>query len=147
VDRYAPTKAYFPWDCTEAYDRYPTICGNCNIPSTSLPSLSTRGLSIAPPLQRTLSLPATSLLLSQRPAHNHGRHILVSQLANAPPRTVASPRHCRRRAGVPQRHGVAGGAAGREAGRHRSMQPCSHHFEKDANHHYFVAGRTHLRRK
>ncbi|KAG8672287.1 hypothetical protein FPOAC2_05665 [Fusarium poae] len=148
-----PYQDVFPWDCTEAYDRYPGNCGDCNVSkhvfafpfdSWSIASLHlSRGRELYP-LNPTLADKPTKEnptegFMSDTDWFKNRLTILLGQdtlLATA----VAMSNNPQFRASTNWLHGDSDKTMDRLklGGIHRA-QPFSHHFEKGAYHRYFVA--------
>lgn len=170
-----PYQDLFPWDCTEAYGRYPTRCGDCNLAkhvwafpfdSWSVISLHlARGRHLYPPTEpgqaqhlsdvqwmrnRLTVLLAQDVLLAAAVAmaKSRGFHERTAWLhqPDHPDPPLSSQQQ-------QQPHQANNAAAAdnpkldrlKLGGIHRA-QPFSHHFEKGAYHLYFTAEWTHLRR-
>ncbi|KAF0639489.1 hypothetical protein FPSE5266_05980 [Fusarium pseudograminearum] len=148
-----PYQDLFPWDCTEAYDRYPGNCGDCNISkhvlafpfdSWSIASLHlARGRELYPRSPTLTDQPTEKRraggLMSDTDWFKNRLNILLGQdtlLAAA----VAMSNNPQFRASTNWLHGGTDKTMDRLklGGIHRA-QPFSHHFEKGAYHRYFVA--------
>ncbi|CAG2009015.1 unnamed protein product [Fusarium graminearum] len=148
-----PYQDVFPWDCTEAYDRYPGNCGDCNISkhvlafpfdSWSITSLHlVRGRELYPPTPTLTDRPTEKSqaggLMSDTNWFKNRLKILLGQdtlLAVA----VAMSNNPQFRASTNWLHSDSDKRMDRLklGGIHRA-QPFSHHFEKGAYHRYFVA--------
>lgn len=141
----------FPWDCTEAYRRYPVKCNTCNISkhvwAFPFDSWSIIALHLAtdryhyPPTDRENPGPMSDLewtrnrltvLLAQDALLTAARHMVASPLFREATQWLHEQRN-------PKLDRLKLG------GIHRA-QPFSHHFEKGVYHHYFVAEWAHLKR-
>ncbi|KAM5353712.1 hypothetical protein ACJ41O_000362 [Fusarium nematophilum] len=155
-----PYQDVFPWDCTEAYERYPGNCGQCNISkhvlafpfdSWSIASLHlARGRELYPrdvPLcaeSEPGETTSTTGLMTDGDWFRNRLTILLGQdslLAAA----VAMAKCGEFRATTQwlQDHRDESMDRLKLGGIHRA-QPFSHHFEKGAYHQYFIADWTHL---
>ncbi|XEV03037.1 hypothetical protein FSHL1_008324 [Fusarium sambucinum] len=148
-----PYQDVFPWDCTEAYDRYPGYCGDCNISkhvlafpfdSWSIASLHlARGRELYPPIPRLIDKSTRGNhaegFMSDTDWFKNRLTVLLGQetlLATA----VAMSYNPQFRASTNWLHGDSDKTMDRLklGGIHRA-QPFSHHFEKGAYHRYFAA--------
>lgn len=149
-----PYQDAFPWDCTEAYDRYPGKCGHCNISkhvlafpfdSWSIASLHlARGRELYPrsptPTDKSVADgDQTTGLMTDSDWFKNCLTILLGQdslLAAA----VAMSKSAQFRTSTDWLHTQLDQTMDRLklGGIHRA-QPYSHHFEKGAYHRYFVA--------
>jgi hypothetical protein len=148
-----PYQDVFPWDCTEAYDRYPGNCGNCSISkhvlafpfdSWSIASLHlARGRELYPPSPTFTGKPSDNKLatniMTDTDWFKNRMTVLLAQdtlLAAA----VAMTNNPQFRASTNWLHTSSDEMMDRLklGGIHRA-QPFSHHFEKGAYHRYFVA--------
>ncbi|KAF4999579.1 hypothetical protein FGRMN_2327 [Fusarium graminum] len=149
-----PYQDVFPWDCTEAYDRYPGNCGDCNISkhvlafpfdSWSIASLHlARGRQLYPPNTSPSTGKAgektqTSGLMSDTDWFKNRMKVLLGQdtLLTA---AVAMANCGQLQSSTTWLHNHEDETMDRLklGGIHRA-QPFSHHFEKGAYHQYFVA--------
>jgi hypothetical protein len=156
-----PYQDLFPWDCTEAYNRYPTKCGSCNISKHVLAfpfdSFSIIDLHLSksrylypppPPTSASTSPTVTSPSSTIMSDISWFRNRLTLLLANSALLSAAAAMYSSstfRNATIwlhtqpdPKLDRLKLG------GIHRA-QPFSHHFEKGAYHHYFTADWAHLR--
>jgi len=165
-----PYQDVFPWDCTEAYGRYPTKCGECNISkhvlaypfdSFSIISLHmSRNRHFYPPTTTTPLKSANPPAYSAKESSNAARTIMTDldwfcnrltiMLAHSTLLcTVAAFYRCASFRSATSWLSVSPDPKTdrlKHGGIHRA-QPYSHHFERGAYHHYFVANWTHLKRK
>ncbi|GKU20485.1 unnamed protein product [Fusarium langsethiae] len=148
-----PYQDVFPWDCTEAYDRYPGNCGDCNISkhvlafpfdSWSIASLHlARSREFYPPSPTLTDQPIKESqaegAMSDRDWFKNRLTILLGQDALLAAAVAMSCNH-QLRASTNWLHGDSDATVDRLklGGIHRA-QPFSHHFEKGAYHRYFVA--------
>ncbi|KAH7238087.1 hypothetical protein BKA59DRAFT_557632 [Fusarium tricinctum] len=149
-----PSQDVFPWDCTEAYDRYPGNCGSCNISkhvlafpfdSWSISSLHlARGRQLYPPSAK----PSTGKseekkqhtgLMTDTDWFKNRITVLLGQDALLTA-AVAMANCSQLQASTTWIHNHEDETMDRLklGGIHRA-QPFSHHFEKGAYHQYFVA--------
>lgn len=146
----------FPWDCTEAYNRYPVKCGNCNIskhvwafPFDSWSMLThhlARPRQLYPrPAERevTGTGPSTGIMSDASWFQNRMTVLLAQDVlltaAVAMARCEAfqeSTHWLHNQSDVKRDRLKLGGI--------QRAQPFSHHFEKGAYHLYFAAEWTHL---
>jgi hypothetical protein len=150
-----PYQDLFPWDCTEAYNRYPTKCGDCNISKHVLafPFDSWSLIALHLSKARHLYPPAPMLdTITQSTIMDDVswfRNRLMLLLAQSKLLSVASAMYSstavRSATTWLAAHPVAKMDRLKLGGIHRA-QPYSHHFDKGAYHHYFVAQWAHLRR-
>ena len=151
-----PYQALFPWGCTEAYNRYRTKYVNCNtskhvlafpFDSWSIISLHlSKGRYLYPP--PASSHPSVlSTTMDDTPWFRNRLTLLLAQsrLLSAAGTMHASLAFHSAMTWLAARPDVKLDRL-KLGGIHRA-QPYSHHFEKGAYHHYFVAEWTHLRRK
>jgi hypothetical protein len=139
-----PYQDVFPWDCTEAYDRYPTKCGSCNIAkhvwaypfdSWSITALHlTRERQLYPPTD-----PEKPEQMNDMEWMRNRLTVLVAQdaLLTAAAAMAKSERF---HESTEWLHNQEDAKLDRLklGGIHRA-QPFSHHFEKGAYHLYFVS--------
>jgi uncharacterized membrane protein YgcG len=142
----------FPWDCTEAYGRYPVTCGDCNLAkhvwafpfdSWSIISLHlARDKYLYPPTD-----PKDPKILSEEDWMRNRLTILLAQeaLTSAAVAMAKIPAFKKATAWLhmPEEPGVDRLKLG---GIHRA-QPFSHFFDQGKYHHYFIAEWAHLNRK
>lgn len=151
----------FPWDCTEAYGRYPTRCGNCNVSkhalafpfdAYSIVSLHlTRGRELYPRRAFPNQLPIGSVTLGDAankmaPGHMNDlewfRNRLTVLLAQDSLLTVAvAMANCDkfRQSITWLQHAEDERQDRLKLGGIHRAQPFSHHFERGEYHQYFVA--------
>ncbi|KAM0342620.1 hypothetical protein ACHAPU_009349 [Fusarium lateritium] len=148
-----PYQGVFPWDCTEAYDRYPGNCGDCNISkhvlafpfdSWSISSLHlARGRQFYPPSTKLTGKSGEQMqasgLMTDKDWFKNRMTVLLGQdtlLATA----VAMANCSQLQSSTTWLHNHEDETMDRLklGGIHRA-QPFSHHFEKGAYHQYFVA--------
>ncbi|RGP77134.1 hypothetical protein FLONG3_4649 [Fusarium longipes] len=143
----------FPWDCTEAYDRYPGNCGDCNISkhvlafpfdSWSIASLHlVRGRDLYPSRSISSSEPGekkqTVDSMTDTDWFKNRMTVFLGQDALLTA-AVAMSNNTQFRASTNWIHADADKRIDRLklGGIHRA-QPFSHHFEKGAYHRYFIA--------
>ncbi|KAF4440620.1 hypothetical protein F53441_12241 [Fusarium austroafricanum] len=148
-----PYQDVFPWDCTEAYDRYPGNCGDCNVSkhvlafpfdSWSIASLHlARGRQLYPPSPTSTGKAAKKRanpgVMTDIDWFKNRITILLGQdvLLTA---AVAMANCTQFRASTRWLNSHSDETMDRLklGGIHRA-QPFSHHFEKGAYHQYFVA--------
>ncbi|KAF4982823.1 hypothetical protein FZEAL_1615 [Fusarium zealandicum] len=153
-----PYQDVFPWDCTEAYDRYPGNCGQCNISKHVLAfpfdSWSTASLHLARGRELypcgTAPVPGTteSTLVEQRLKtglmkdtdwfRNRLTILLGQDALLTAAVAMASCDEFRTSTRWLYAHEDESMDRLKLGGIHRA-QPFSHHFEKGAYHQYFVA--------
>lgn len=153
----------FPWDCTEAYDRYPAKCGSCNLAkhvwafpfdSWSIISLHL----IRDRYMYTPTNPAHPQILSNEDWMRNRLTLLTAQdvlTRGAVAMTQnAAFRACTRWLHLLERdkdkhkdqEDQAALARLKLGGIHRA-QPFSHYFEQGTYHHFFIAEWAHLKRQ
>ena len=137
----------FPWDCTEAFGRYPTTCGDCNLAkhvwafpfdSWSIISLHlTRDQNQYPPDDRS---PMTDILWMKN------RLLVLSAQEKLIIAAAAMVENSSFRARTRWLHLQSDPAMDRLklGGIHRA-QPFSHSYDQGKYHHYFIASWAHLR--
>jgi hypothetical protein len=163
-----PYQDVFPWDCTEAYGRYPVACGDCNISkhvwafpfdSWSIISLHlSRSRYLYPrdrhPGPNSLSLlansqsrPGSAGLMSDTDWFRNRLTMLLGQdaLLRAAKAMAQSPKFRESTLWLHQQPDPKQDRL-KLGGIHRA-QPFSHHFEKGEHHLYFVSPWSHLTRK
>jgi hypothetical protein len=147
-----PYQDLFPWDCTEAYNRYPVKCGACNIskhvwafPFDSWSIIThhlarPRHLYPRPPSEKIIS----SGIMSDASWFRNRLTVLLAQsvlltaaAAMARCEGFQSSTHWLHNQPDPKRDRLKLGGIQR-------AQPFSHHFQKGAYHLYFAAEWTHL---
>jgi len=143
-DTIYPYQDVFPWDCTEAYNRYPTKCGDCNIAkhvwAFPFDSWSIVALHLAkdrhlyPPTD-----PKKSNTMSDVEWMKNRLTILLAQdvLLTAAVAMVQSAQFQQSVRWLWEQPDAKLDRL-KLGGIHRA-QPFSHHFEKGAYHHYFIA--------
>jgi hypothetical protein len=141
----------FPWDCTEAFGRYPVTCNDCNLAkhvwafpfdSWSIISLHlTRNRDMYAPVK-----PEKLEVLSEEDWMRNRLHVLVAQDALLTT-GAAMARNTAFRQATDWLHIQDDSSLDRLklGGIHRA-QPFSHYFDQGAYHHYFIAEWAHLKR-
>ena len=139
----------FPWDCTEAYGRYPTTCNDCNI-AKHVWSFPFDAWSIIPlHLQKDISLypPATegeSRLTSQQWMRNRLSVLLAYEALSAGALAMAQTTEFRQATNWLHIQNDPKKDRFKLGGIHRA-QPFSHHFENGRYQEYYIADWAHLR--
>ncbi|KAF5021924.1 hypothetical protein F66182_6027 [Fusarium sp. NRRL 66182] len=143
----------FPWDCTEAYDRYPGNCGDCNISkhvlafpfdSWSIASLHlARGRQLYPPnatsaTGKSEDRQTTGLMTDTEWFKNRLTILLGQDTLLTAAVAMANCRQFQESTTWLSNHQDETMDRLKLGGIHRA-QPFSHHFEKGAYHQYFVA--------
>ncbi|KAH8696931.1 hypothetical protein GQ44DRAFT_694414 [Phaeosphaeriaceae sp. PMI808] len=149
----------FPWDCTEAYGRGRTKCGQCNISkhlwafpfdSWSIISLHLlRGRHLYPPstpLDNSSTTPTQGTVMDDIAWFRNRMTILLGQrsLLTVAKAMARSPKYHDSTAWLHQQDDARLDRM-KLGGIHRA-QPFSHHFEKGAYHLFFIAEWAHLTR-
>ena len=141
----------FPWDCTEAYNRYPVKCGDCNL-SKHVWAFPFDSWSI---ISLHLARPRQFYPRSDGPVDGHGvmsdadwfqnrlTVLLAQDVLLAAAAAMARCKEFHESTLWLCRQGEACLDRLKLGGIHRA-QPFSHHFERGAYHQYFVAEWTHL---
>jgi hypothetical protein len=142
----------FPWDCTEAFGRYPTICNNCNIAkhtwafpfdSWSIAALHlTKDRHLYPATDPQDPQPLSDLdWMKNRCTVLLAQDVLLTAAAAMAkiPALHQATEWLHKQANPKKDRLKLGGI-------HRA-QPFSHYFERGKYHHYFVAEWAHLKRE
>ena len=142
----------FPWDCTEAYNRYPTKCNDCNISkhvlafpfdSWSLISLHlSKPRHLYPPPKST-SKTTSSIMTDADWFHNRLILLLAQNRLLRVAAAMSNTPSVRAATTWLSTQPVSKLDRLKLGGIHRA-QPYSHHFESGAYHHYFTAQWAHL---
>lgn len=151
----------FPWDCTEAYQRYPTTCGSCNLAKHvwAFPFDSWSIISLHLMRDRymyTPTNPAHPQILSNEDWMRNRLILLTAQdvltqgavamAQNAAFRASTRWLHSPERDKDKDQEAQAALARLKLGGIHRA-QPYSHYFEQGTYHHFFIAEWAHLKRQ
>ena len=141
----------FPWDCTEAFGRYPVTCNECNLAKHvwAFPFDSWSIISLHLERDRYMYAPMepeTPQILSDEDWMRNRLHVLVAQdvLITAAAAMAQNAAFCR---GTRWLHEQDDPSLDRLklGGIHRA-QPFSHYFDQGMYHHYFIAEWAHLKR-
>lgn len=142
----------FPWDCTEAYGKYPTTCNNCNIAKHvwAFPFDSWSIVQLHLQKDRRWYRPAVehgkTLLTDREWMENRFKIMLAQDVlirgASAMARTPAVRSSCD---WIAWRDNAMFDRV-KLGGIHRA-QPCSHHFEQRRYIEWYIAGWAHLKRE
>jgi hypothetical protein len=141
----------FPWDCTEAFGRYPVTCNNCNLAKHvwAFPFDSWSIISLHLSRDRYMYAPVNPeepLPLSDEDWMRNRLHVLAAQDALLAAGAAMAQNAAFRRA-TRWLHEQDDPSIDRLklGGIHRA-QPFSHYFDQGTYHHYFVAEWAHLKR-
>ena len=147
-----PYQDLFPWDCTEAYGRYPTICGECNLAKHvwAFPFDSWSIISLHLTRDRYLYAPSNPdkpTILSNEDWMRTRLTLLLAQdaLTTGAAAMARNPAFCNATKWLHEQKDPSL-ARLKLGGIHRA-QPFSHYFEQGIYHHYFIAEWAHLTRK
>jgi hypothetical protein len=141
----------FPWDCTEAFGRYPVACNDCNLAKHvwAFPFDSWSIISLHLARDRYMYAPVKPELphtLSDQDWMRNRLHVLVAQdILLAAGAAMARNAAFYRSTSWLHKQDDPSLDRLKLGGIHRA-QPFSHYFDQGAYHHYFIAEWAHLKR-